>query len=447
MELTGDVSEVYSNGRFVIWTTDRPVQGVISVPTGSTSMSTVASTSSAQSNTASSSAVSSKSMTLTSASSQSESSDASTAENSESAATPSPTGAMATPISMAGSKPKSNSGTDGLNVVAEAPIVDGEFTISYEVSEPKVVSFYVLDSVSEGGMRMAPIKGQRFILEEGQLKLTMNSRARFVIEGGKYNDIVFNSWKQSDEYVALQEEYNLMLSAPEGETEEERLAREKAIPAKFNELLELENDGRGEVALNHPDTRARRFVLETTWLMDDWYSPAINELAAMDPDDPWIQARLQADKESQAMIEKQNKIAVGTHYLDFNAETLDGDQVTLSDVEQESKFVLIEFWASWCGPCRQEIPNLKKAYEKYHSEGFEIVSFTIDESHEAWETASDQEELPWLNWGMGEESEAPTKYVVSGVPASILFDADTGLIVAKNLRGEQLEAKLDELFH
>jgi len=111
----------------------------------------------------------------------------------------------------------------------------------------------------------------------------------------------------------------------------------------------------------------------------------------------------------------------------------------------ENKLVLLEFWASWCGPCRAEIPNMKKAYSKFHAQGFEIFSFTIDSDKAAWAKASKTEELPWIDTGFGAESTPKKLYEVTGVPANYLIDAATGNVLARNLRGDALDAKLNEL--
>ena len=117
----------------------------------------------------------------------------------------------------------------------------------------------------------------------------------------------------------------------------------------------------------------------------------------------------------------------------------------LADIRADSKIVLVEFWASWCGPCRTEIPHMKQAYEEHKPKGFEIVSFTIDDDREDWVLASDEEDIPWLNLGMGREAEAPTAYSVTGVPDNYLVDSQTGEILATDLRGHHLDVKLEEI--
>ncbi|MCY3883921.1 MAG: TlpA disulfide reductase family protein [Gammaproteobacteria bacterium] len=426
MQLEGDTSAVYNNGRFQIYVPEasRPSGFVSIAPT-------------------------------TAAASQ-KNSDGSKQETNEAGQVTKTTigSSMATPVSMSASKTSSvsassmvSSSRSGTKILAEAPIVDGKFSLSYEVSEVLPVYFHVLDARTESGMRMAPVKGQQFIVEPGELTLTMDERARFVVEGGKYNDAVFNSWKQSDAYVEADQDYQAMLKEPEPATEEDRKAQAEARRLQFEKILKLESDGRQEVALNDPDPLTRRLTLQTTWLvMGNWVSEALKELKEMAPNDPWVAMRIEQDKKSQELAAQRDRIAVGTPILDFNAVDLDGSPVKLSDIQKESKLVLLEFWASWCGPCRTEIPHLKEAYEKFKDKGFEIVSFTIDDSQEAWELASEEESLPWPNLGIGREAEAATTYTVTGVPYNLLFDAQTGEIIEKNLRGLQLDAELEKFF-
>ena len=346
--------------------------------------------------------------------------------------------------SASGASDPQRSLKDSLNVVAEAPIVDGKFVLEGRTDAPRNVHFYVLNAVSETGNRMAPVKGQAFVLEPGELTLTMNRRARFVVEGGHYNDIVVNSWRLSPEYLKLAENYYRTVKAVEGESEGERRARVDRSAAMFSEMLDLESDGRREVAMNHEDPLARKLTLESTWLRGPWMTEAVRALAEILPEDPWVIRTLASEEQYAANRAKAAALAVGTEIKDFEAETLEGEVVSVSSARKGKELVLVEFWASWCGPCRVEIPHMKQAYAEHGPSGFEIFSFTIDDEREDWVEASEEEDLPWINAGMGSGHPAAETYGVTGVPANFLVDAATGEIVAKDLRGHHLDEALEE---
>lgn len=355
--------------------------------------------------------------------------------------------AAAMPVAKPGDKPPSIEST--LDVVAKAPIgPDGKFRLEAVADNPRRVYFYVLNAVSPEGHRMAPVKGNGFILESGELELTMSARGRFVIEGGYYNDEVYNSWRVSDEYTAAQADQARLYTPVDGESEEDKRRRLDLAAEAQNKVLSLESEGRAHIATTHPDPTVRRLTIETTWLSGPWMLDALRGLAELTPDDPWVAERLSRAEESAAKrAEERRRFAVGADIRDFTADTLEGEAVSLAQVRANSRLVLLEFWASWCGPCRVEIPHMKEAYDRFRDKGFEIVSFTIDEDREAWEEASDEENLPWINLGMGPEAEAPIAYNVTGVPKNYLVDSGTGDIVAKDLRGHKLDEKLEELLN
>ena len=355
--------------------------------------------------------------------------------------------AAAMPVTKPGDKPPSIEST--LDVVAKAPIgADGKFRLEAIADNPRTVYFYVLNAVSPEGHRMAPVKGNGFILESGELELTMNARGRFVIEGGYYNDEVYNSWRLSDEYQAAEADMTRLYTTVEGESEEEKRLRLDLAAEAQQEYFSIESEGRSRIARTHSDPMVRRLTIETTWLSGPWMLDALRGLAELTPEDPWVAERLASAEESAAKrAEERRRFAIGAGIRDFTADTLEGEAVSLADVRANSRLVLLEFWASWCGPCRVEIPHMKEAYDRFREKGFEIVSFTIDEDREAWEEASDEEDLPWVNLGMGPEAEAPVAYNVTGVPKNYLVDSGTGDIVAKDLRGHKLDEKLEELLN
>lgn len=138
--------------------------------------------------------------------------------------------------------------------------------------------------------------------------------------------------------------------------------------------------------------------------------------------------------------------AVGKQYTDLVMPDPQGKTVKVSDYVGRNKYTLIDFWASWCGPCRAEMPTVVKAYADYHQKGFEVVGVSFDNNKEAWVKAIKQLNLPWPHmsdlkgWGCA----AASAYNVKGIPANVLVDAK-GKIIAKDLRGQDLLDKLAEL--
>lgn len=137
------------------------------------------------------------------------------------------------------------------------------------------------------------------------------------------------------------------------------------------------------------------------------------------------------------------QLGIGDVATDFTLKTPQEDEVSLSDFK--GKIVLIDFWASWCGPCIQEIPNVKKAYDKYHNKGFEILSVSVDQDAKQWMGALEKYPMNWAQVIDNRETNVAQIYAVSSIPKTILVDKD-GKILAINLRGQQLENKLKELF-
>ena len=345
----------------------------------------------------------------------------------------------------AGEKPSTAKPIPG--VIATVPIdADGSFRVELAVEEPRGVQFYVQNAVGPEGQRWAPVSGLRFILEPGELRLRMSGSARFVVEGGYYNDAVYNAWRLSDKYMAADAEYQALKVPVEGASKEEEELRWDRMLQAQKRVSNLEMEGTSRVARTHPDPKVRRMAIETAWLIGPWMLEALRGLARLTPDDPWVVQRLARAEAAEELWERERQLGVGDMSLDFTAETLAGESVQLAEVRADNRYVLLDFWASWCGSCRVEFPHMKEAYDLFGDRGFEIVSFTIDEDREAWEVASAEENLPWIDLGMGPEAEAPAAYKVRGVPDSYLIDASTGAIVASDLRRHHLRRTLEDLF-
>ena len=142
-------------------------------------------------------------------------------------------------------------------------------------------------------------------------------------------------------------------------------------------------------------------------------------------------------------IENNMRVELGQPFIDFTLQTADGKDVNLTEVIKNSKVTMIDFWASWCGPCRNENPVVKAAYEKYHAKGLEIVGVSVDRNEAKWLQAVEEDALPYIQV-RDVEGDVANNYAVIYIPSNFLYDQN-GIMVAKGLRGEDLEAKLAEL--
>ncbi len=150
-------------------------------------------------------------------------------------------------------------------------------------------------------------------------------------------------------------------------------------------------------------------------------------------------------KKVRELAEIKMKVDVGSSYIEIVLPDKDGNEIKLSDYVGKG-YVLVDFWASWCGYCLQELPYLKDSYAKYHERGFEIFGVSIDRDKDAWIKAIENNQMTWVHTGtvMNPATSVTEDYSVSGVPSNFLIDKE-GKIVAKNLRGKQLAEKLNQL--
>ena len=148
-------------------------------------------------------------------------------------------------------------------------------------------------------------------------------------------------------------------------------------------------------------------------------------------------------KRVKEYIDKNSRVDVGQPFIDFTLQTADGTEINLAQVINNNKVTLVDFWASWCGPCRMENPHVKAAYEKYHAAGLEIIGVSVDRDEAAWLKAVEADGLAWTQVRDADNSVA-MDYMVMYIPSNFLFDAN-GVMIAKGLRGEALEAKLAEV--
>ena len=150
----------------------------------------------------------------------------------------------------------------------------------------------------------------------------------------------------------------------------------------------------------------------------------------------------QSDKVEQREERNTNSVTLPN----FTQNDISGQPVDLHKAISGNKVTLIDFWASWCGPCRAEMPNVKACYEKYKDKGFSIVGISFDQDLQAWKDATTQLGITWpqLSDLKGWQCKAAEVYYIRSIPSTILFSPD-GKVIATNLRGDELGDKLAEL--
>lgn len=285
---------------------------------------------------------------------------------------------------------------------------------------------------------------QEFILEPGTLNFVLKDKDdKAKVSGGKYNKLIYSflendnvykrKEKQLADYVAnvTQESYKI-----------------DSVAKKYTSLNKDLTDYKRSKYLtmyNGKDTLAKLLVFSKLGYTDDLEKDLDMFETKFGKDNPELVYFRQAykNKKERANV---SVVSIGSSIKDFTAKNLEDKEFNLSTVLKANDYVLVEFWASWCGPCRAEIPHMKKAYENFKNKGFEIVSFSLDHEKERWIKASKEEKLPWINTGdlLAHKSPVVKMYGVSGIPANFLVDKK-GTIVAKDLRKHALDKKLEEL--
>lgn len=221
-------------------------------------------------------------------------------------------------------------------------------------------------------------------------------------------------------YVALLSQLgaNAAMSKQMAETQLARLT-----PGSNSYRRALSGIVSGFKASNHPD-----YVAFAKKYVDTYRANDLGDVGRLDYD-----------------LKKNSTFTPGMEAPDLVGNTPEGDSYALSKLR--GKYVLIDFWASWCGPCRRENPNVVNMYKKYNGKGFEILGVSLDRDAAAWKKAIEADGLTWRHISdlKGWQSEHAKLYSVSSIPQTLLLDRE-GKIIQRNLRGEQLGEKLKEIF-
>ena len=334
---------------------------------------------------------------------------------------------------------------DGLKVVLKKRSVDsdpvridsciiakGKFRMKGTVEYPEYCELYVGDN---GPLRL--FVGNTVIDIAVDLKNMQDSE----VTGSEENDLFmeFNSGMTVFEKSVqqLNDEYLSLKRSDEPDTE-----KEKECIARMDTIRQQRIDYMKQFAEEHPNSMVTALMVYSNlsyYVLPEeleYYAGGFDEVNSQSS---WVQGiREKADA--------AGRIDTGQPFVDIQLPSPDGQEIALSDYAGKDKYVLIDFWASWCKPCRIANPHIVKLYDKYRDKGFEIVGVSLDKDKTEWTTAIEADALTWVQmsdlkfW----QSKGARLYSVNSIPYTVLLDKD-GTILAKGLDHEELEKKLAEL--
>ncbi|EID72311.1 TlpA disulfide reductase family protein [Imtechella halotolerans] len=294
-----------------------------------------------------------------------------------------------------------------------------------------------------------------FILENIDAELLVAKNGHLKAPNGSMHSLVYG-YQQDSLYLKVEKDYKdtskkEFTGLDFMDEEATKLARSK-VEVKFRNLRNVINEYQKDIIENSENTLAKVIVLSENY---DWKRfnveqrlKMLNQYREEIGDYPMLIQLINGLEENIAIEEKRKTVMPGKPFKEVTAFNKEGDTILLSDIVKKNTYTMLEFWASWCGPCRGEIPHLKKAYETYKDKGFEIYALSIDDSRERWIKAMDEDTPPWINVvdHAAFKSDPVDNYAIDGIPASFLIDNQGKIIAtAESLRGFELDRLLLKL--
>lgn len=279
-----------------------------------------------------------------------------------------------------------------------------------------------------------------FILENAPISLQIypqDSNKKPIVKGGQ-------TQKLYDEVTKEDEDFSKLMDKPYEQANDSTLTQDirNKAKAQLDSLRKIITNRHFEFIMAHIPSPISDMLLQ--WYAQDMTETQVNAIL-----NKMTASGIQYQYYKQIMAERRisKATAVGQHYTDIVLKGIDGKtDIQLSAYINKNRYTLLDFWASWCGPCRAEMPNVVKVYKLYHNKGLEVVGVSLDNNREAWVKAISTLKMPWPQMSdlKGWKSTAAAAYNIRAIPTNVLID-NKGNIIAKDLRGEELLKKMEEL--
>lgn len=318
-----------------------------------------------------------------------------------------------------------------------AVVENGKFKLDGKLKEGIELAFVRIETLN-GSVPM--------ILENGEINVEFNKDTiqKSKIGGTKNND-KFQSYNDESQVIYKKKikflEVNQQKMMTAQQTQD--TATVNTLMKEFNKFQDEMNEQSKTFISKNPDAFVSVLLLEN-FLMRNYLT--VEEVKAYYDKLDKTLLETKSGKNIKKMLETLTAVNIGSVAPDFSAPSPDGKMISLK--ESMGKVTLIDFWASWCGPCRQENPNVVAMYKELHDKGLNIIGVSLDKEGDAekWKEAIAKDGLTWNHISNLKHWKEPIaeQYNVKSIPATFLLDA-SGKIVAKDLRGEELKAKVKEL--